>query len=218
MPIIYPLSEKAYVAKYLPSYRLLDGGWVVAYSTPQAVKESVLPPQGPGTIWYGGGFQYTEVGMEASTPLVTAGGARLHLNLNRYELKAEALGIRFDGQASDATENATLLQGALDWLEAEGQGGRIELAPEGTMKIDRAIMCRNGVTIDGRGALTDNILDRSVTPGSTFGQDSCYLLGSFARLDDDNHEFHALQGFGPSSDEVVLNAAVSMSAFNRLDR
>ncbi|NVK56120.1 MAG: hypothetical protein HWE26_10915 [Alteromonadaceae bacterium] len=211
MSIIY--SPSAVSTKEYPSYKLLDGGFALAFSSPENLRESAVQGLGAGTIWQAGTIAYTEAALNEAAAVTTAGGVRLNINLNRYELKAEAFGVKFTGDDADASENAQLLQGALDWLESEGQGGRIALASGGHMKIDHAIQCRNGIIIDGRGCLTDNILDRNVTPSSRFTQDCCYLTGAFARYDDNDHTFHALQPVELGASEVVLKTAATAAAY-----
>lgn len=68
--------------------------------------------------------------------LTTDGGVGLYVNLNKYALKAEAFGVTFSSDEADASTNAVQMQKALDWLYAEGSGGRIELASEGHLVTD----------------------------------------------------------------------------------
>ena len=131
-----------------------------------------------------GDFYYKSVASGGS--VTSAGSQQFYVNSGNYEKKAEAYGVKFTGLDADATDNWTNIQGAIDSLGTAG-GGRLALASDGHLKVDKPLQFRDNVIIDGRGCLVENI--RTSEPSSGDLSTRCFQMGSFARLDSDDFTF-----------------------------
>lgn len=161
------------------------------YADTEALESSIEPSRGEGAVWTSGKASYLELAIgapEGKPEISNAVGVRLAINQNKYDFTGEGLGIKMTGLAADANSNRVIMQNTLDWLASEGQGGRITLASEGHMTIDRPIDMRDRVIIDGRGALVDNVLDRNAE-GASYLTDACFLLGIMSEQTTNRHDF-----------------------------
>ncbi|NIZ11090.1 hypothetical protein [Pseudooceanicola sp. HF7] len=214
---IHVLEDGGVKAHELKRVRFFDATVVAA--SKDVLKDAMRSYQNggaiPGEIWQGIPYSYRVAEPDDDAfHIETPGLARLYVNLNAFDLKAEAFDVAFTGKAEDAPRNAVQMQRALDWLAAQGQGGRIELASEGHMKIDSAIMCRNGIEIDGKGSITDNVRNRAdPADASVYTQDNCYLMGAFARHDDDDHTFHPLAPIAAGDGAARLTDSFHLASY-----
>lgn len=142
----------------------------------------------------------------------TQGGVRFYINQNRYDINAEAWGVKLTGADEDARRNAEIMRAAVTYLH-EGGGGRITLGNDGHLKIDACILMRPGVSIDGRGAVVDNILTRHPGDGTNFGEDCTFYVGALAGSHSDDHTWHPLTGITAGADEAVLADPATVADF-----
>ncbi|MCT4554246.1 MAG: hypothetical protein N4A53_06115 [Pelagimonas sp.] len=144
--------------------------------------------------------------------LATDGGLKLYVNLNRYELKAEAFGVKFSGDPLDAANNAQAVQEALDWLHGEGQGGRLSLASEGHMVVNAPIAMRSGLHLDGAGSLVENVL--TAADGQGHLSQTCLVLGSWATQDDNDYTWRRLKSVDEG--DIYIEAANNGTAWTQV--
>lgn len=117
MSIIY--SSAVGATKYVPSYRMQDGGYVMSFKTLGAMLASSAKRIGAESIWEAGGLYYREAALTAlDHHLTTAGGVKLYViplygpDLPLYPLSA--FGAALDGVTDDTTAWKTALQAIQD--------------------------------------------------------------------------------------------------------
>lgn len=153
-----------------------------------------------------------EVAPQSSTPFewrtnptgyhrITDGGVPFFINQNRYELSAESFGCKFDGDDAGATDNFTLLQRAADWLYSQGQGGRIRLASEGLLKINKPLIMRDGMILDGRGSYLQNVRATMIQSGDL--STTVLGLGLYAKQDDNDFTYVQVAAISAGQDYVT---------------
>ena len=107
-----------------------------------------------------GGFPYRVAASGATDHhIATSAGApvKFYVNSGKYEQNAEAWGVKLTGNTGDGTANSIALQAAIDYLDSEGQGGKITLASDGECVVDLPPMLKDRITIDlGGGILRNN--------------------------------------------------------------
>lgn len=153
-----------------------------------------------------------EVAAQSSTPFdwrtnptgyhrKTAGDVPFYINQNLYELSAESFGCKFDGDDAGATDNFALLQRAADWLYSQGQGGRIRLASEGLLKINKPLIMRDGMILDGRGSYLQNVRATMIQSGDL--STTVLGLGLFAKQDDNDFTYVTVAAISAGQDYVT---------------
>ncbi|MCD1619113.1 hypothetical protein K7H20_13670, partial [Salipiger manganoxidans] len=164
-----------------------------------------------GDIVQAGDLLFRVAPDDAETPhRINANSVKFYVNANKYELRAEAFGVRFDGNDESASANRAALQMGCDYLYAEGQGGRISLASDGDVRLDRPVFLRDGMILDGGGCQIKNITaaDSGVTPG-----ESAIGIGSVGRQDSDKFTWHRAQAITAGDDAVVMQTAGDTAAY-----
>lgn len=131
----------------------------------------------------------------------TTGSVPFYVNMNKYELSAEAFGCRFSGNDADASANRTAAQRALDYLYAQGQGGRIRLASDGVLKIDKPLVLRDGVILDGKGCYVHNTRTAEIAGGDL--STAVFGCGFYAKQDDDNFSYIPVSAISMGQDYVT---------------
>lgn len=139
------------------------------------------------------------------------GGVRFYVNTNRYDLKAASFGLRLTGDPADAERNRIALQQAIDYLDSEGQGGRIRLGGEGDCIVDQPPMMKDNIQIDLGGGILRNM--RTASGGGKFLSHQALQIGKMHPRHMDILLWKTLQPIGFGDGAVTLQDPLDAIGF-----
>lgn len=138
-----------------------------------------------------GGHPYTvETGASSANDLSVSGLQAGFINMNYYDVLAESLGVKFDGDEANELTNLTQMQAWVDWLRSEGQGGRIRLAAGGDLRMYGPLDWCDNLEIDGRGSRWENTVISGEISGSF--HTNIFTMGGIATQDDSQYPFQEI--------------------------
>jgi hypothetical protein len=158
LPIVYSSSA---TSKVYPSFRFLDGTFVLHFSSIAAIIESQISGFGAGTIWQAEGVRYEEVPFSsAGQHLTTQGGVRLSLRRELDHVRPDMMGQNTIPGTTDMTDAVEL---AISIAAERGMPFRMQRNPH---LVKRTIAMPAELSFEGSGG--SNYANPSRLSGAKF--------------------------------------------------